>query len=186
MIGGAMAVAVPAGIVGVGLAHPLVWLFYGPTFAAAAAPLALWIVILVLVVPLILLTEALNAAGHQLHNLTLLIVTTLVTSVGLVILVPRGGAVGASIALLVGYAVYTFASAGLARRLGASESMVRAFGPATAAAAVGAGVLVVTSGLGPLASSVLAGVCALTAIGMLGSGRRDLLALLAQLRQQPA
>ncbi len=147
LITGSLMIAVPTVVLGTGLAGPLMTLLFGHAFAAASVPFALLISVFAVMFPVILLGEAITAAGFQRLNLGILTAGLPLLLLLLAILVPAGGASGAALALLSSYAVIAGATALGARvRLGISFSW-KAWVHAGIAIVLGEGTLVISANL---------------------------------------
>lgn len=179
LVRGGLLLSVPAAILGIGLAEPVVRLLFGPAFAGAALPFALLMATFGVLFPGILVGEALTAAGFQRLNLVIQIVAFPVLAVLLLVLVPAHGAAGAAWALLSCYAGITAATFAAARwRLG-SAGPAGALPPAAAAATLGGGTLVISSPLGPVLPAMLGATVALaTLLCIRPSQARELWSLL--------
>jgi O-antigen/teichoic acid export membrane protein len=166
LVGGSLFIIVPGVIFGIAVADPFVRLLFGPEFAGAGVPFALLLVATGLIFPVVFLSEALNAARHQRLNLVIMVALTPVLTVLLLVLVPRHGASGAALALMVCYAAYLVAllAAGRWRLEGAAP--VRAVASAGLAAALGGTALFISSPIGPLAAGAVGAAVAVVAFGL--------------------
>ena len=166
LVGGSLFAVVPAVIFGVALAQPFVRLIFGTEFAGAGVAFALLLVTTGLMFPIVFLAEALNAAGHQRLNLLITVALSPVVMALLFLLVPQGGASGAALALMLGYATFMAALlAGARWRLG-EAAPVRALGVASLAAAFGGGALILSSPLGPVGAGTVGAAVAIVAFGL--------------------
>jgi O-antigen/teichoic acid export membrane protein len=119
LIEGSLLVAIPAAVVGIGLAAPLTTVLYGPGFGGAAAPFALLMLNFGFLFPGILIGEALIAAGFQRLNLAILMGSLPLLVLLLLTLVPAAGPAGAALSVLLCYAAIVVATWAAARaRLG--------------------------------------------------------------------
>ncbi len=176
-----LVIVVPVALAAVALTPTAVSVMYGAAYAASSAPLRAMIASTALLFPLILLTQAANAAGRQRSNLACLCVSTAAALLLLLVLAARLGAAGAAIALCAGYALYTLLvvlAASRAGLLGPRPASILA--PPLAAAAAGAAALAALAPLGPAVQAPGAAAAALGAGWLLGPAttRRSLAAAL--------
>ena len=164
LVRASLLISIPAAILGIGLAEPIIRLLFGPVFADAALPFALLFATFGLFFPAILIGEALIAAGFQRLNLVIQMAGFPVLVLLLLVLVPAHGATGAAWALLSCYAGIAGATFAVARwRLG-RDAPLGALAPAVGAAALGGGALIVSSAYGPVLSALLGATVALATL----------------------
>ncbi len=166
LIEGSLLVSIPIAILSIGLAEPLIRLLFGADFSGAAIPFALLVSGFALMFPGILIGEALTAAGFQRVNLVILSAGLSLLVVLLLVFVPAGGASGAALAVVSSYAVI------VALSLVATGWRIRSvslfFLPrAGLASASGAGILLLSRGLGPTLAAIIATAACFAALGLL-------------------
>jgi len=174
LVAGSLFVVVPAVILGVATAGPVMRLLLGSEFTGAATPYALLLITAGLLFPIIFLAEALNAAGSQRLNLALLCVLTPLLTAAVVGVAPRGETTGVAAALLVGYGAYLAALLGAAVLRFGDGAPVSAVGAGVVAMTIGAVALWLTAGAGVGVSSTVAPAVSLAALACL---RPDIAAL---------
>ena len=152
------------GIAGGGLvlADPLVALFYGPHFAAAAAPLRLLLVSVAFLFVSRHYRALLQAFQHQVVDFKIMLASATTNVVLNIWLIPRTGVVGAAAATVVSEGVILAATLLAARRLIGDATDLRSLAGAVVSSAAMAGTLELT---GPLP---LVGRLALGAVVYLG------------------
>jgi FkbM family methyltransferase len=148
--------SIPLVILAIGLAGPSMRLIFGASFAAAALPFSLLMAAFGLMFVGMLMGEALIAAGLQRVNLAVLAASLPVLVLMLLLLVPRGGATGAAVSVLVSYlALVGITVLALRRRLGPGIRLT--FLPAAGlAAAAGGIILLAAQRLGELPAALAA------------------------------
>jgi O-antigen/teichoic acid export membrane protein len=177
MVNGCVIVVVPMVLLVAGLNRTVIGVIFGSAYLGATTPFVLLMVMVGLMTPCILVGEAMIAAGFQRVNLVIILLASVLLVGLLMVLVPRGGATGASAALVACWcfvAVTTFTVA--RRRLGVA---IPVGAPLAAVAAAWIGVLVglVASRTGEIPSAILSAaaaavvICALrpTATGQLAA-----------------
>jgi O-antigen/teichoic acid export membrane protein len=166
LVGGSLFVVVPAVIFGTAVSEPFVRLLFGVEFAGASVPFAMLLAATGLVFPIVFVAEALNAAGYQRLNLVIIAALSPVVIALLFALVPRSGASGAALALVVCYAAYMVALLVAARWRFGHAAPVRALACASLAAALGGAALFISSPIGPVASGVVGAAVAVATFSL--------------------
>jgi len=166
LIEGSLVVSIPIAVLSIGLAEPLIRLLFGADFSGAAIPFALLVSGFALMFPGILIGEALTAAGFQRLNLVIVSAGLGLLLVLLLFAVPTGGASGAALAVVSCYAViFALSLVAMGWRI---RSVSFLFLPrAGLASATGAGVLLLTCGLGPVTAAIIAAATCLATLGLL-------------------
>ena len=167
LLNGAVLIGVPVAVLGAGLARPITTLLFGDDFAQAAVPFALLLAVFGLIFPGMLVGEAMTVAGLQRLNLAILSVAAPVLFLLLFFLVPRGGAAGAALAQLLSYTLIVAATFIVARRQMGDAMPLKPVVMGGAGVFVGAAVLLLAAPLGPVASSILAALTAISAMAAL-------------------
>jgi O-antigen/teichoic acid export membrane protein len=164
-------VVVPFAVMAVALAEPFVRIVLGPAFLGAVPVLVILIAVAALLCPGILVGEALLTAGFQQVTLKLTIACFPVLVVGLVLLAPVTGAVGAALAVLA-FNIALFAATLLAarRRMGAAVP-VGTVAEGLLAAAVGLLGATAAHAGGSLAAALAGGFTALAILVLLNHRR---------------
>jgi O-antigen/teichoic acid export membrane protein/glycosyltransferase involved in cell wall biosynthesis len=162
-------ISIPLAILGIGLAGPLVQLIFGPQFVGASVAFSLLIGVFAVIFPGILLGEALIAAGFQRLSLAIQALSLPWLGFLLLVLIPRGGAAGAALALLLCYATIVAAVSAVAWwKLGATW-VAPAMAKGIAAAFVGLLVLQAGPQAGLLPTSLLGALVAFAILAFLGN-----------------
>jgi O-antigen/teichoic acid export membrane protein len=167
LIRGSILVAVPVGVLLIGLSEPFVRIVFGPSFIPATGAMVILLAVSALLFPGILIGEALIAAGLQ--HVTLIITAACfpVLVIGLAVLVPRSGATGAAGAVL-GFYLALFTSTMLAARryLGRAVPVV-AVVQGLVAGALGLIVLTWFAQIGVLAGAAIGSLFTVALLGLL-------------------
>jgi O-antigen/teichoic acid export membrane protein len=165
VLGASLLISVPLALLGIGLAEPLVRAMFGPAFSGAALPFKILMASFAITFPSIVLGEAMIAAGFQRVNLLVNLAGMPVLVVLLFALLPLGGAVGAAAAVVAIIAFIAAATLITAPRLLEARISLVPLLFGTAAAALGAAILVLASGLGAIPAALLAAAAAALVIG---------------------
>jgi O-antigen/teichoic acid export membrane protein len=165
LLGASLLISVPLALLGIGLAEPLVRAMFGPAFSGAALPFKILMASFAITFPSIVLGEAMIAAGFQRVNLLVNLAGMPVLVVLLFALLPLGGAVGAAAAVVAIIAFIAAATLITAPRLLEARISLVPLLFGTAAAALGAAILVLAGGLGAIPAAFLAAAAAALVIG---------------------
>jgi O-antigen/teichoic acid export membrane protein len=151
---------VTIGLVGVGLAPEVVQFLFGAQFADAAPAFGWLMVMAAVLVPGVLLGEALIAAGFQRINLAILAGSLPVAS-ALLFLLAHKGATGAAAAVTITYCALAVSVLMAAWLLLKPVAPLKWLVPVGASVAIGTGILMATSRFGALGALMAVGAALL-------------------------